>query len=67
MSTKFAFIAPPKGSSKPVVSYSKLVGVTNGPNGNLLNTAINLSAISIAAAALEVGYGPKAKWHTNTR
>lgn len=65
MPTIFAFIAPPKGSSKPVASYSDLVGVTNGPNGKLLKTEISLSAFSIAAAALEVGYGPKDKWHTN--
>lgn len=64
MSTKFTFFEPPPGSQKALVSYSTLVAAQVGPNGNSLKD-VDITAESITAAALEVGYGPKEEWTEN--
>lgn len=65
MATKFTFLVPPSRVKKAAVTYSSLKSATVNHAGSPLKKSYSISAVSIAAAALEVGYGPKSKWQKN--
>ncbi|MFN9475139.1 hypothetical protein [Acidovorax sp.] len=61
MPTKFTFFLPPPDTQKALVSFSDLKETKVRLDGTPLHN-VDITAESITAAALEVGYGPKEEW-----